>query len=356
MKIVDKYILTSLLKNFLLTTFLFLFLGLLTRVFHYSTLITENNGSITDLLQILVLIQPKIIAVLTPFTFFIASFITYNNLIHSNEHIAIYNFGINELGIVKPFFYLAGVLFCIILLFSSIIVPASYNRMNVIHNEIARKLSSSILKPKEFVNQKNILVFINDVDEKKNAKGIVIIDERNPNAKTVVIANEGKIGFDGNKILFDAEKTFVSRKTDFSPFPLISNFEEYKISFFIDNLFDKVNGEELVISSYELAKKVFKGEKKFIREFKVRFGWAFFTILIPFTIVVSMLKFFNFTRSRIQISHILIAIFIFGYVVLSGLIGENRFNSSLKDLFLYYLNIFLIFAFLLFKLKLKNFS
>jgi lipopolysaccharide export LptBFGC system permease protein LptF len=339
-----------------MTTFLFIFLALLTRVFHYSSLVTENNGSIIDLMQILLLIQPKIITILTPFTLFIASFITYNSLIQSNEHIAIYNFGINELGIVKPFFYLSGVLFCIIFLFSSILVPASYNKMNVIHTEIARKLSSSILKPKEFINQKNILVFINDVDSKKNAKGIVLIDERDPKSKTVVIANEGKIGFDGNKILFDAEKTFVSRKTDFSPAPLVSNFEEYKISFFVDNLFDKVNEEALIISSADLIKKVFKGEKKFIKEFKVRFGWAFFTILIPFTAVVSMLKFFNFTRNRMKISHILIAILIFGYVVLSGLVGESRFNSPLKDLFFYYLNIFLIFAFLLFKLKLKNFG
>jgi lipopolysaccharide export LptBFGC system permease protein LptF len=356
MRLIDKYIFINLLKNFLLTTFVFLFLGLLTRIFHYSSLITENNGSMIDLLQILVLIQPKMLSILTPFTFFIASFLTYNSLVHANEHVAVYNCGLNEFGLVKPFFYLAGILFCLNIFLSAIIVPASYNRMNVIHNEIAQKLSSSILKPKEFISQKNVLIFIDDVTNDKIAKGIVIIDERNPNSKTVVVADEGKIGFDGNKILFDAGQTYVSRKTDFSNFPLISNFEQYKISFFISNLFDDKGSEASVISSSELVKRLLKGEKYFIKEFKVRFGWAFFTILIPFAIVVSILKFFNFTRSKTKLSHILATILIFIYIVSSGVLGESMLNSSIRDLFFYYLNICLIFGFLLFKLKLKNFG
>ncbi len=345
----------TLLKNFLIATFLFLFLGLLTRVFHYMEFITENNGGIFDLMQILLFIQPKIFVVLAPFTLLISSFLTYNSLIHANEHIAIYNFGASEFTIVKPFFYLSFLLFLITLFFSTILVPNSYRKMSHIREDLFAKISASIIKTKQFINHKGIGIFIEDSSE-KTSKGVIILDGRNPKEKAVIASDSAKIGFDGNQFFFDGTNTYLSRKTDFSPLPFTAIFSHYRISLFTSHFIDSKPKEDEIVSSKNIIKSVLSGEKRFLKEFKVRFGWAFFVILIPFSVIVILLKYFNFTRNRLILKNVFTSLGIGFYVSSSGILLEGMLNSSVLHLFLYYANIFLIFTFLLFKLKLKNFS
>ena len=356
MKLIDKYILINLLRNFAIATFLFLFLGFLTRVFHYIGIITEYGGTVGDFISLILLVQPKILAVLTPFTALIASFITYNSLIHANEHTAIYNTGTSEFGIIRPFLYFAIGLFLLMIYLTSILVPSSARGMDGVHNKIALQVSGSLLKPKEFISQKGLLIFINEANNKVS-EGVVILDDRDPAKKTLIISNEGVLGFDGSSILFDANEAYIARQTSFSEFPLISLFKEYKVSFLVkDQLTPNIDNSFNYKYNDEVFAEAIKGNRDAIKQFKIRFGWPFFVILIPFTIIACLLNYFYFTRNRLNLKHLVISFIIVSYVIFAGLFGEGTFNSSIKELFYYYLNIFLIFVFLLFKLRMKFFA
>jgi lipopolysaccharide export LptBFGC system permease protein LptF len=356
MKLVYRYILWNLIKTFAISTFVFLFIGFLTRVFHYSSILTEDGGTLLDFGLILLLVQPKIIAALSPFTALVSCFLVYYGLIQTNENTAIYTAGESDLKLLIPFFYFSGFLFAIYLILSSIVIPASYRKMETIHERLAVSFSNSLLKPKSFVEQKGVTIFVNEAKNNKIAEGIIIIDERIPKEKSVIVSNSGNIWFNGESIIFKASDTYIFSETKYSTFPFFSHFKEYLVSFYIKS-FASVGGEKSI--SYQVNKILFQELKKVnpdaIKEFKVRFGAPFFAILIPLSMIISLLIFFNSTRNRISLKNILYTASLLSYVIFSVLFGEIAFNASLSYLFLYFTNIFLIFVFLGFMLKTRIF-
>ncbi len=280
----------------------------------------------------------------------------YQGLIHANENTAIYTAGESDLKLLIPFFYFSGFLFIIYLILSSIIVPASYRKMETIHERLAVSFSNSLIKPKSFIEQKGVTIFINEAKNNKIAEGIIIIDERTPKEKSVIVSNSGNIWFNGESIIFKGEDTYLFSETKYSTLPLISHFKEYLVSFYIKSFAS--GGSEKSIS-YQINKILFQELKKLnpaaIKEFKIRFGAPFFVILIPLSIIISLLIFFNSTRNRISLKNIFYTGALLAYVVFSSLFGEIAFNTSLNYLFLYFTNIFLIFVFLGFMLKTRIF-
>jgi lipopolysaccharide export LptBFGC system permease protein LptF len=363
MKIVDKYISISILKIFALSLFVFLFIGLLTRVVHYSDLFTNGGAAVSDIFLILSLVQPKIISILAPFTLFIACFITYNSLIHANEHIAIYNLGRGNSALLRPFFFVSSILFILLLILTTFVVPYSYRKMELIQRRIALKLTSAILKPQEFVEQKNILIFINDVNSQKLAEGIFIADLRKPKEKMFAVANEGTIGFNGVNISLNSRNTSIFKQIEGVPYPVISFFKDYQVLLSVikgsDDSFD-TGYYSISITSLiqdlrvQMQDKNSSKVQSILGEIKLRIGWPFFIILIPFSIISCFLKFFNFTRNKPSVLYICYSILIVAYVSISGIAGIGILNGSVFQFSLYYLNEILIFIFLLFIAKNKS--
>jgi lipopolysaccharide export LptBFGC system permease protein LptF len=356
MKLIEGYIFKNLVKTFLLTSLLFFFISTLTRVFHYLNILTQHSASIYDFLSILILIQVKIFVVLAPFSLLISSILVYSKIISSNEHIACYNTGLSKIILAKPLLYLCFIIFFINAFASSVLVPFAYSKMDAIRNKLATQITSSFLKPKELINHKGLSIFINEVNEETISKGIVLIDEREPLKKSVIISDKGTIGFDGARLSFNGESAYINQKTDFSIFPLISTFEKYKIVMNFTNSNDANIKQSSVLSNKELIFQIKNGmaSKNIIEEFKRRFGWPFFTILIPLSALVCLINFFGFARSKAQFSYIAISVIVVGCTIIYALLGESAFNNSIRDLFIYYVNIILIFIFLLLKLKLKR--
>ena len=353
MYLINKYILKNLFKNFFVSTFLFLFVALLTRVVHYSEIITEDGGSIKDLLLILLLIQPKIISVLTPFTASLSAFITYNALIKSNEHIAIYNAKLSQISIIKPLFYFCIPLFISVIITSNFIVPKSYKNIEKIQNNLAIQLSRSIIKPEEFIIQKNVIFFIYDITSEGLSKGVVIVDKRNEN-KTILAADEGKIYFTNGIFGIRGENIYLYKKTNIAKSGIKAHLANYDFSLTLKESLN-LNSSTIELESNRVLFKALKKNKYARKEFLQRMGMPFFTIILPLSIAILLLYYFNFSRSRISYIKVVFASFVLGFICVSGFGAFEFFISRFEKFFLYFANIFLIFLILLFILRARFF-
>lgn len=353
MKLLQTYFATNILKAFALSMFALVPFGLLSRIIHYSPLFMNAGTDITDVLSILFLIQPKVITVLLPFCLSIGCFVVYNNIISTNEHIAIYSTGKGNELMLTPFFFISIFITLFSLILSNFVVPNTYVRMSEIHKKVAAKISTALLKPNHFIEQKGVVVFINKINPTKIAEGIIIIDDRKKEKSTIIVADKGIIGLNNAGITLDSEKTTIIKYTEYGPFPFFIDFESYYVAIGIKN---KVKDEITQLSYREttfLIEQLFQKNFAVLSELKTRIGWPCFVILIPLSIIACLLRFFSFRRSKVKTIHIVYSIVIFSYVCISGIANFIISKDPVLELFLYYLNICLIFCFLLFMCKRK---
>lgn len=357
MNILYRYLTWQITKVCLLTTFIFLFIGLLTRVVHYGDLFSNPAVSFYDVFLILLLIQPKIIVSIIPFTLFITCFVVYHGIIHANEHIAFYNTGRGNYSLIVPFFIFSLVILVIMFILSNKVIPDSYVKMSKIHEKIASNVSSTLIKPKEFLEAKDIILFINSADENNIAQGIVMFDKREEDTRNIIISNSGIISFNGANLSLKSKETYIKKYTKYSPFAFFSDFKEYYISMNVDKSSNQLNASQI---SYVNTKYLIEQLKNFhpsnaaaLRELKERIGWPLFLIIIPLSIITSLFRYFHFARNRLSAVNIIKSGIIIFYTIVSGLFTGNMFNSYLWQFLLYYINIVLIFLFLLFMCKEK---
>lgn len=351
MLIINKYITKNLITNFLISTFLVVFIAFLTRIVHYADIITQDGGSIKDLLLILLLIQPKILSTIMPFTLSFASFFTYNSLIKNNEHTAIYNAKLSISNILKPLLLLSICLaFCIFIL-SSFVVPKSYNKMGEIQNNLVTQFSKNIIKPEEFINQKNVTIFIHDITQEKLSKGVVLLEKKDLN-KTILVADSGVIYLTGGIVGIKGQDVYLFKKTDFAPSGISANLKNYNFSLtLLDSLNFNSTGVELK-NNFTIIKEL-RISKMARKEFIQRFGMPFFAILLPFTLAIILLYHFNFGRNRASYVKIFSVCLMVAYISISGFGMINYFTLKYQNIFLYFANIFLIFIFTFFIIKAK---
>lgn len=355
MNIVQKYIFRTQLKMLVLSTCIFLFISLLTRIIHYGELVSSASVKLYDIFRVMLLVQPKIIFSLLPFTFLISCFITYNSLISSNEHTSIYNTGKGNFYLISPFFSLAAPLFFILLLLSNYIIPKAYIKIENIQEKIALGISSNLIKPKEFTEHNGILLFIYKANEGKTLSNILLADRRNSQENLFLVANEGIIGFNGSEATLDSSETYLKKYTSYTSFPMLFSFENHFISI---NLGKKLSIRSSSFLSYEstfsLLQKLNNNNEHAIRELQMRIGWPFFIFLIPLSAITCLLYFFNFNRNKISLLSITLSGAIIFYIIFSAVYSDRIFNFGKASFLLYYLNIILIFTVLLFMCRGKR--
>jgi lipopolysaccharide export LptBFGC system permease protein LptF len=348
MKLINKYIFTNTIKFFLITIIIFLLLGILTRVTHYLSIITTSNGSIVDFLNILLLIQFKIIVSILPFVLLIVAFLVFDSIIKSNEHIACYNIGISKHKLLFPFLNTVFIIFIINIFLSSVAVPLSYKKMNIIHSKLLLNISNSLIKSGEFISQKGLTFFLHKIKADNLVEGILFIDKRNPDTKIILIANEGFIGFDGTFISFQTDNAYFNYKNKDFEYPISSRFEKFNLFLKPDITIPNNENISSFVSNKNLIKSLLSGDKSKITEFVNRFGIPFFTILIPLSMAVCLIVFFGFSRSKINFTKLAFSSLIIGYTVFSAFLMNDILPVNFFGLFAYYVNIFLIFGFLYF--------
>ncbi len=194
MKIFELYIFNKILGPFIIITLGITGIAWLSQSLRFIDLIVNKGLSIGTFLYITILIIPSLMWVIIPISLFISIIYSYNKITSESELIVLKTSGIDNKGLIKPAIYFA--IICTILSYSiaTYLLPKSYREFKDLQYFIRNNYASILLQNGIFSTPtKGLTIYIKDKDFQGNFIGLFANDERKPNKKVTVMAQEGEL-------------------------------------------------------------------------------------------------------------------------------------------------------------------
>ncbi len=192
------------LRNYFLKEFigpLFLALGVLTFVMLLGNLIkiadlVINKGvDIVSVSKLFLFMMPSLIKYTLPISALAAVLLSLGRLSGDNEIIAIRSSGINLFTLISPLLIVGLILSLILVIFNDRVIPYAHYASRKTLVEVGVKNPTAALEPGVFINSfQNYILFIYNVDQKKNKLGNVRIYEPQGEGKPTrtIVARSGE--------------------------------------------------------------------------------------------------------------------------------------------------------------------
>jgi len=197
MRILDKYILRSLILVFISCLLLFFFLYIIVDAFSNLDEILDRKVEFATLIEYYLSFLPIIFVQTAPIACLVAGLFTLSNLNINNEIIAMRTAGLNFWQISKPIISFGLVISVLILTANELIVPRAVTVSDKIKNERMvyemERSKKNVVHNLTFLGLENRLYFINTFDpNNKTVEGITILEQdNNQNLKAKIIALNG---------------------------------------------------------------------------------------------------------------------------------------------------------------------
>ncbi len=199
MRILDRYILKSVLSTFFLCLFTFFFLYIIVDLFSHLDVILQNKISL-DVVELYYLtFLPAIFIQVSPFACLLATLYTFAKLNQDNEIIAMRSSGLSIFQITKTAIIFGFIVSIFVFWINDKIAP-DYRMQNM---KIKEQMESNSEKPKAkglqvlknltIYGSKNRLFYVNKFDPAKNTmEGIIILEhDAKQNIIKKIVANKG---------------------------------------------------------------------------------------------------------------------------------------------------------------------
>jgi len=219
MRILDRYILKSILNIFFLCLFTFFFLYIIADLFSHLDVILENKINITTVKLYYLASLPEIFIQVSPFACLLAALYTFARLNHENEIIAMRSSGLSIFQITKTAIIFGFIISIFIFWLNDKIAPA-YRMINM---KIKQQIESGNKKPENkelrvlrnltIYGTKNRLFYVNKFDPaKKTMEGIIILEhDIKQNIIRKIAASKGE--FKNNLWTFYQSITYIFDET-----------------------------------------------------------------------------------------------------------------------------------------------
>ncbi len=197
MRIIDRYIVGSIIRTFVISVLIFFFLYVIIDITSNLNEIIDRKVPLDILFKYYLALLPVILVQTSPIGCLIAAVLTYSHLNNNNEIIALRTGGLNFWKVAKPAIYFGLVVSAMMFLFNERFVPQASAVSEAIRNENIILKSDTEQRKKEkitnltFYGLKNRLYFIDSFDPNDfTLEGITIIgqdDKQNMREKIVAL-------------------------------------------------------------------------------------------------------------------------------------------------------------------------
>jgi lipopolysaccharide export system permease protein len=201
MRILDRYILKSILNIFFLCLFSFFFLYIIADLFAHLDVILEHKISLEIIKVYYLTFLPSIFIQVSPFACLLATIYTFAKLNHDNEIIAMRSSGLSIFQITKTAIIFGFIISILVFWINDKIAP-SYRQQNLkikeqMENDNLKKSRSKepqVLKNLTIYGSRNRLFYVNKFDTtKKTMEGIIILEhDVKQNIIKKIVANKGE--------------------------------------------------------------------------------------------------------------------------------------------------------------------
>lgn len=199
MKKLNRYIIKQILIGFLLVTFSLMSIIWLTQSLRFIDLITNNGISISIFAELTSLLMPRIFTVLAPISLFAAVLFVYNRMLSDRELVVMQAAGISPWENAKPAVYFGLLMTVFNFYVYNWGIPWAEKTFNELQWQVKNNVSHLMFREGEFTSLQNgLTVFISAHEKDGSISGILVNDERSPNAKVTLSAEKGRIVYTDN--------------------------------------------------------------------------------------------------------------------------------------------------------------
>ncbi|MBI4685212.1 MAG: LptF/LptG family permease [Nitrospirae bacterium] len=192
--IIHKEILKELLFTFFLSLVALNFILIMEKILRLSRLLSGVGVYLSDMITIILYLQPPILILTLPMSLLVSTLITYGRLNADNELIIFRASGMSFKKIATPVFILGTGCFLAGLLVSFYIGPKSMVKLRDKISEIIALRAPAAIEEGVFTTLfKDVVLFVKEKPDTESIKEIFISDERNKKEPRILTAKEGKI-------------------------------------------------------------------------------------------------------------------------------------------------------------------
>ena len=197
LKIIHRAILKELTLAFILSLIFLNFIMMMEKVLKFSRLLSGVGASVTDMLAIILYLQPQLMTITIPMSLLLSILLTYGRINADNELAILKTGGMSFADICRPVFALG--IFCFVagLAISFSLGPSSAVKMRDYLSNVLIKRAPMAVEAGVFnTSFKDIVMLVRDKPAPEEMKGIFIYDDRNKKEPKVLVAKEGRIHTD----------------------------------------------------------------------------------------------------------------------------------------------------------------
>lgn len=199
MRIIDRYILKSVVAIFLACIFVFLFLYVVIDLLSHLEDLLRHKINFELLAQYYLFNLPIMFVQVVPFACLLATLYTFGKLNHNNEIIAMRSSGLSIFQIAKTVMIFGALMSLLVFLVNDRFVPQYLEHSSNIKEQMEQETKKAKDQKEEVINNlsmyglKNRLFFISKFySSEKTIEGITILEhDENQNLKKKIVANKG---------------------------------------------------------------------------------------------------------------------------------------------------------------------
>lgn len=198
MRILDRYILKSIVKTFLGCIIVFIFLYVIVDIFGHLDEILKQKINLVILRQYYLSYLPVIFVQITPIACLLATLYTLGTLAHHNEIIAMRTSGLSIFQITRTLIIFCIMISIFVFLINERVVPLSLDLLEKTKAKMEEKSKKEsqekeVIKNLSIYGLKNRLFFVNRFSLKDNTmEGITILEQdEHQNITKKIVANKG---------------------------------------------------------------------------------------------------------------------------------------------------------------------
>jgi lipopolysaccharide export system permease protein len=202
--ILSRYIIKEMLAPFGINVFVFSFLFLMTRMVDITNWIVNYNLSLGAVLMLIWLTMPWFLMFILPMSVMLAVLLTFLRLSSDNEIVALKSCGLSIYGLLPPVLLFCFVGFLLTIFITLYGVPKAKTALEELALKVATSNIDIGLKERTFNDAfKGVMMYVNRIDLKnKKLIDIFIEDKRQPNIVSTVVAPEGQLLSEPEKLIF----------------------------------------------------------------------------------------------------------------------------------------------------------
>ena len=232
MKKLNIYIANQILIGFLLVTFSLMSILWLTQSLRFIEMITNKGLPISLFIKMTSCLMPRLYAILSPISLFVAVLFVYNRMLSDRELVVIKSAGISPWQSAKPALFMGILVSLFAVYVNNVATPSAEKKFQDLEWQVKNDVSHLMFREGEFTTlSNNLTVFITSHKKDGSVEGVMINDERNPKVKVTVAAESGLIIYteQGPRIvLINGIRQEVNNQT--SQFSSLS-FDRYSVDF-----------------------------------------------------------------------------------------------------------------------------